>query len=250
MSAGSEIVHRVINPLKTSYPFVDLLQPQGELLALLLLAFEPGLRWHWDKVARMLQGDRLEKQDAGGLAPSEAGPVARYPLDVDRPGLRAVFSKAYDAASLHPSEVVAFADWLSPSSRPTARGLAALFEDGEDVPPARLAQIRAVMRELLLADGSDRLDGPAEQYGEAARRLIAKGNGVEAVVMGHTHLPRQIPMGPGVYINTGTWGWTPAPAAPEAALAEGADAGSPGVAAGAVGRRAEAAAADLRGAAD
>ena len=48
VSAGSEIVHHVINPLKETYRFVDLLQPQGVGIALLLLAFEPALRWHWD----------------------------------------------------------------------------------------------------------------------------------------------------------------------------------------------------------
>ena len=35
VSAGSLIVDRVVNPLKPTYPFIDLLQPAGELLAFL-----------------------------------------------------------------------------------------------------------------------------------------------------------------------------------------------------------------------
>ena len=56
VSAGSEIVTHVINPLKCRYPFVDLLQPQNTLVALLLLAFEPELLWDMPKIARALWG--------------------------------------------------------------------------------------------------------------------------------------------------------------------------------------------------
>jgi UDP-2,3-diacylglucosamine pyrophosphatase LpxH len=42
-SFGSRFVIEHINPLKDRYPFLDLLQPQTELVALLLLAFEPEL---------------------------------------------------------------------------------------------------------------------------------------------------------------------------------------------------------------
>jgi UDP-2,3-diacylglucosamine pyrophosphatase LpxH len=219
-SAGSEIVHRVINPLKQTYPFVDLLQPQGELVALLLLAFEPALRWQWDKIARMLHAAQLEKSNAGGQAPSETRSVAAAPLAVHLPHLRDLFVEAYDALR-SPSEEVALADWLSLLVKPDRDGLAAIYARGERVPPARLAQVRAVMRELLLSDGSDRLDGPAAQYGEAARRMIAEGQGIDVVVMGHTHLPRRIDMGSGVYLNTGTW--VDRFRAPDAVLADGAD---------------------------
>jgi UDP-2,3-diacylglucosamine pyrophosphatase LpxH len=220
VSAGSEIVHHVVNPLKEKYPFVDLLQPQGQMLALLLLAFEPALKWEWDMMTRVLHGARLEQKNAGGLAPGKTQQVAHHPLDVELRHVREAFPEAYDQL-LRPNEQVAASDWLSLLFTPKDDGLAALFARGEPVPAKRLNQIRTVMRELLLGDASDRLDGPAEQYGEAARRLIAEGQGIEAVVMGHTHLPRRIQMGTGVYLNTGTW--VDRFRAPEAALAEGGD---------------------------
>jgi UDP-2,3-diacylglucosamine pyrophosphatase LpxH len=221
VSAGSEIVHRVVNPLKARYPFIDLLQPQGELLALLLLAFEPSLRWDWDKIGRILHGQRLEQKNAGGLVPGETRHVAHHPLDAELPHLREAFREAYDELR-RPVDSVAAADWLSLLFTPKNDGIAAIFERGEHVPSKRLGQIRTVMRELLLGDASDRLDGPSAQYGEAARRLLAEGRGIEAVVMGHTHLPRRIVMGTGVYLNTGTW--VDRFRAPEAALVEGDDA--------------------------
>ena len=51
--------------------------------------------------------------------------------------------------------------------------------------------------------------------------MIAEGQGIEAVIMGHTHLPRRIQKGSGVYLNTGTW--VDRFRVPDEALADGAD---------------------------
>jgi len=63
------------------------------------------------------------------------------------------------------------------------------------------------MRRMLLDDTSDRVDGDTQQYGLAARRIIESSEGaIEVVLMGHTHLPRQVgPAGRPTYINTGSW---------------------------------------------
>lgn len=205
VSAGSRLVHEVVNPIKQRYPFIDLLQPQGELLALLLFALEPSLRWEWEKLAWLLRGRRLEGKNRGGLQPGATREVGYSPLDAEDPGLRAAFGEAYDEL-LRPREEIAAREWASIVFTPKDDGLAAIFARGGQISPKRLLQIRAVLRELLLSDTSDRLDGPAGQYGEAARRLIGAGKGIEAVVMGHTHLPRQRKVGEGgTYLNTGTW---------------------------------------------
>ncbi len=111
-------------------------------------------------------------------------------------------------------------EWAALLFTPQDDGLASLFAREAPVPPERLRQIRTVLRKLLLNDATDRLDGPAEQYGAAAERMLAGGEGIEAVVMGHTHLPRRIPVGTGVYLNTGTW--VDRFRVPEAALADDA----------------------------
>ena len=59
LSAGSQIVYEVVNPLKSRYTFIDLLQPQGEMVAYLLVAFEPKLRTDWNKVKRLLRAAPL-----------------------------------------------------------------------------------------------------------------------------------------------------------------------------------------------
>jgi UDP-2,3-diacylglucosamine pyrophosphatase LpxH len=76
VSAGSLIVENVINHIKPRYPFIDLLQPQGELVALLLVAFEPALAWQADKLARILQGKRLQGENLEGIQPGRTRNVA------------------------------------------------------------------------------------------------------------------------------------------------------------------------------
>ena len=205
VSTGSRLVQEVVNPFKQRYPFIDLLQPQGELLALLLFAFEPSLRWEWEKIAWLLRGKRLEQRNREGLPPGKTSEVGYSPFDTANPGLSAAFGEVYNQL-LHPREEVAAREWGAIAFTPKDDGLAAIFARGGQIGPKRLLQIRTVLRELLMNDTSDRLDGPTGQYGEAARRMIEAGKGIEAVVMGHTHLPRQVKMGErGVYLNTGTW---------------------------------------------
>jgi UDP-2,3-diacylglucosamine pyrophosphatase LpxH len=221
VSAGSLIVERVVNAVKPRYPFVDLLQPQGELVALLLLAFEPQLVWHVDKFAWLLHGKRLQGINPGGLQPGRTHQVAHEPLDTPDPELREAFGPAYDDLR-QPRHAVSLRDWLPVLSEARLDSLSEILRRGEPVPARRLHQVRVVLRKLLLDDRSDRLDGPTEQYGKAAERLIREGDGVEVVLMGHTHLPRQVDFaGGGRYINTGTW--IDRIRVPVAALADGAD---------------------------
>ena len=53
VSAGSQLVCEVVNPLKQKgYTFIDLLQPQGELLLYLLVAMEPALKYDIDLIRK------------------------------------------------------------------------------------------------------------------------------------------------------------------------------------------------------
>lgn len=206
VSAGSLIVEKVINSIKPRYPFIDLLQPQGELVALLLVAFEPALMWSIDKLARILRGRQLQAENREGIQPGKTRHVAStLPNEPDKELMEA-FGTTYQQLRQPPTQV-GFGDVLSIAWSAREDSLATLLERGMPVPPQRLRQIQLVMRRLLLDDRSDRSDGPTEQYGAAAKRLIDDSKGeIETVVMGHTHLARQIgDAGRASYINTGTW---------------------------------------------
>jgi UDP-2,3-diacylglucosamine pyrophosphatase LpxH len=210
VSAGSKIVHAVVNPLKERYPFIDLLQPQGEVVALLLLAFEPGLIWDVRKLANMLSGRRLQGRYAQGQAPGETRHVSATPPalgpDPADPELARVFGATYEALRA-PVEQVSSGDLASVAWAGRGDGLRDLLARSEPIPRPRLEQIQTCLRRLLVGDRSDRVDGPTEQYGAAAERLRAGSGGeVDVVVMGHTHLARHIgPAERATYINTGTW---------------------------------------------
>jgi UDP-2,3-diacylglucosamine pyrophosphatase LpxH len=207
VSAGSVIVERVINALKGRYPFIDLLQPEGEVVALLLFAFEPRLLADLDKIGRMINGKRKHGENPEGNQPGKTRNVAAAVTEQRDPELAKAFGPAYDAVrSSSSSQRVGAVDWLSIYAKPWEDSLSTLLAKSDPLPSDRLQKIRVALRHLLLGDLSDRSDGPTEQYGKAAERLRASGNGVETVLMGHTHLPRHIgPPERATYINTGTW---------------------------------------------
>ncbi|HYO51685.1 hypothetical protein [Archangium sp.] len=207
VSAGSLIVENVINHIKPRYPFIDLLQPQGELVALLLVAFEPALAWQADKLARILQGKRLQGENLEGIQPGRTRNVAHLPINEEfDEELSEAFGKTYQQLRQTPTQV-GLGDVLSIALAAREDSLAAILARGDSVPSKRLLQIQLAMRRLLLDDHSDRPDGPTEQYGAAASRLIEHSKGeIETVVMGHTHLARQLGEAKRAnYINTGTW---------------------------------------------
>jgi hypothetical protein len=92
-------------------------------------------------------------------------------------------------------------DWAALAVTPQRNGVKALIERGERIPAGQLQRIRTIMRPLLNLDDSD-----TAQYGRAAARLNACG--FQTVIMGHTHLPREVRDAASrraSYINCGTW---------------------------------------------
>jgi UDP-2,3-diacylglucosamine pyrophosphatase LpxH len=229
-SAGSEIVFKVINPLKERYPFIDLLQPQGEVIAFLLLAFEPSLKWDWGKLARMIHGKVRQDRNRRGRQPGRTRNVAASDALAEDPGLRAEFGEHYESFRT-PRGEVGTVDWIRAFLRPGSAGLREIIDSGgpSAIPLDQLLRIRAALRSMLKGDhsqdaGSDAV-GPC---GAAALRLLGQTvhhQPVQVVVMGHTHQPREvIPEGgsQATYINTGTW--VDVIRVPDQVLADGDDA--------------------------
>ena len=219
VSAGSEIVEKVVNPLKPYYPFIDLLQPQNELMVLLLLAFEPQLALDVPKLAALLHGGRRQLDNLSGRQPGRTREVASSLASASDPELAALFGEVYQ--QLHqPGGEVGAREWLQIFQQVRQGSLTDLLQRGEPVPVKRLQQMRVLMRRLV-SEEVFRRDGPTGVYGQAAQRML--GHDVEVVVMGHTHLARHIgPAERATYINTGTW--ADCIRVPEQVLAEGPEA--------------------------
>lgn len=221
VSTGSQLVTRVVSPLKKIYPFVDLLKPEGELLAYLIFALEPSLVGSYLGDFKLLfQAQRLASENPDGRLPGATQNVAGELASLDNE-VRDAFPELFDAIHT-PAENVGFGDLFSGFFTSVFHdSISEMVKAGRPIPADRLAKIRVSLRRLLDGDRSFDLSAPDGQYGAAAARLLTIP-GVETVVMGHTHLARSYgPPGRATYINTGTW--ADLVTVPPAALADGAD---------------------------
>jgi UDP-2,3-diacylglucosamine pyrophosphatase LpxH len=210
ISAGSQIVEKVVSKIHDEYPFIDLIQPSGELTALLILAFEPALSWHIDKLAVLLKGWRRRTDNLNGHQPCYSRNIAYRNLEQEDLELENAFGELYKGLrnpSTHISFYDAARDWSKVLLTPQKNSLSSIIERNEAIPIDRLEQIRVAMSRILLDDQSQQLNGPPAQYGSAAEELVNSGKGnIQTVVMGHTHQARQFGESQRArYINTGTW---------------------------------------------
>lgn len=209
VSAGSQLVEQVVNPLKRRYPFIDIFQPQGELLGYLLLAMEPALKYDFKKIRYLIVGAIRR-----ALAPEEGPPRAERAV-ANRTSEDTFVGKPLDTQSLDAllgveplslsEQEVSARDWFREFLRKPGDNLEKLLKSKQRIPSDRLSQLQKTIAAMVDNDDSLNPAGETEQYGRNAKRLC-KGTGVEVVVMGHTHKPRQVG-GPkkASYINTGTW---------------------------------------------
>lgn len=204
-SAGSDIVTHVVNPLKRDYPFIDLIQPQGEVLALLLLVLEPALAFNFGRIARTLRGAHLQAANPAGIAPRkahQASAVPVLPLDLE---LSELFGEHYRQMRTGASEPAGAGDLTAVLDQARQGGLRGHLAAGLPVPQNRLNKLRTLLRKLAPPEDAFSWSADTGPYGEAARRIRA-ATGADTVLMGHTHLARrQGSTERAEYINTGTW---------------------------------------------
>ena len=222
VSTGSQLVTRVVNPLKKAYPFVDLLKPEGELLAYLVFALEPGLvKQYLDDFTLLFSAQRKASENVDGSASGATENIAGEAAQIDEE-IRSMFPELFGAIHT-PAENIGLRDLLSGFFDSVfSDSISELVRKNKAIPADRVAKVRVSLRRLLAGDRSFDRSGPDGQYGLAAARLV-KEQGVETVVMGHTHLARHVgPASKATYINTGTW--ADLVTVPAAVLADGADA--------------------------
>ncbi|QKS28189.1 MAG: metallophosphoesterase [Candidatus Accumulibacter similis] len=212
--AGSRLVAKVINPIKSLYSFIDLLKPESEPLIALLLALEPSTRLQIRELFKILPSAFFHGQRVSGF-PRRAGdiasimtadPVRRYAdgrLDSEDLSLHEVMVRTvgHDAArelldsGPRPGDIGSRSD--------AAFGLARLMvmDDRSSVE----ARLRLVRKTLGVLDWRERFASgvEADRYTSAARVLARN---YRYVIFGHTHDAKRVSLGNGAeYLNSGTW---------------------------------------------
>jgi UDP-2,3-diacylglucosamine pyrophosphatase LpxH len=229
---GSNIVASIMNPVKTSYPFIDLLKPETGAALPILLALEPGTRSLLGHLALMVKkaqkhklsgaampgfgGDIHAEGDEGGPFGQDIGSfdddMGTDVSDGDDAGdaLASVVAEAMgDSADefldefRQPAAVgedISTADFFDRSM-----GLASLlFARNDSDVERRLPSLLKALRAVQDDKSFDRSVETKREYLDAAQEL-ARG-GFRCVVFGHTHLAKRMVLDDdALYINTGTW---------------------------------------------
>lgn len=225
--AGSQLVARVMNPVKVAYGFIDLLKPESEPLFALLLALEPSYRDLLEELAGSLA------RAAQTLVPRPGVPWTMRNVNSDGAGDAGILSDV--SAQPLPSALDALVAGVLAEDPAATSGLRTIGITGEGLPTevsggtwrarwslfrlltgdddgdvgARIPHVQATLR--VLDDDRSFVRGYEEaRYVDAAKWLAQPGNGqkgYQAVVFGHTHHAKALTI-PGTqarYFNTGTW---------------------------------------------
>ena len=211
-NAGAQLVVEVLNPIKASYPFVDLLKPETQAVIPVLSALNPALMPRLREIAtiasrgaadalRMRTG-LLSAGDSADTRDSEM-PDAASPL----PGGAGSASPQASAQILMQQAERAFADRTTPISlvRSSQADQLGFWTAAWD--RLRGQPTHEVLREALECLDQDRSfdTGAAD---DTFRQFDARiGPEIDLLLTGHTHLARSLARtrGNGHYFNSGTW---------------------------------------------
>lgn len=217
-AAGSELVVNVLNYVRDRYPFVPLLQPEGMLTAMLLLVLEPSLDADWRKVATLLAAQQATSREAPSAPRNVSAEAPHVDADLDR-----AFPGYYRSLLLQSGyRDVSLGDWVRLFAAARPESVSEALRQGQPVPRESLKRLQLVLRKLQPDPSVFTLAGEPGALGSAAKDIVGR-DGIQLVVMGHTHQARVVgadPVPP--YINTGTW--TDMVVVPADALEEGKEA--------------------------
>lgn len=215
ISAGSEMVGSVINPVKAKYKFVDLLKPEADAVVPMLLAVAPESRSYLSAIAKRRQHAKRHRL-LGATLPANQD-IATVG-DVEDP-LRSVIAGPLQG------EVDRFFAGLGGTTPPTTMDLdldgdiaswrergrqaigltrLALSRGSEERFEGRLLALLMALRVLRTDQTFNRRTETLTEYDRASRDLAQ--HGIKYVIFGHTHLARDVDLGGGRrYFNSGTW---------------------------------------------
>jgi UDP-2,3-diacylglucosamine pyrophosphatase LpxH len=210
--AGSKLVAEVMNDIKATYSFIDLLKPEAEAAFPMILALEPGRRHQLIKIASVLRQGAVRRSEQLRQYSSNISTRIDEAVDSEvkaptRPALEEILIRTVGRADFPTAAVNSKADEAAQeiSVFDKARGLAhLLFADHTETWEHRLHDLLDALRAFQNPNSFDRSVETATAYIEEARYLAYGPIG--HVVFGHTHLAKQVPLpGGGFYLNSGTW---------------------------------------------
>jgi UDP-2,3-diacylglucosamine pyrophosphatase LpxH len=215
ISAGSEMVGSVINPVKAKYKFVDLLKPEVDAVVPMLLAVAPESRSYLSAIAKRrqhasrhrLRGATLPANQDIAAAGDVADPlrsVIAGPLqgEVDRFLAGLGWTTPGTTTDLDLDEDIA--SWRERGRQAIGLTRLALSRASEEGFDGRLSALLMALRVLRTDQTFNRGTETLAEYDRASRDLAQ--HGMKYVVFGHTHLARDVDLGSGCrYFNSGTW---------------------------------------------
>lgn len=201
-SHGTRLVVDVMNPIKKTHRFVDLLKPEGLALAAILVAVDRDNLFHVGRFARLWAGRTLKKLATRGLL-SEVDLDDEDGSTSEEDASRILVDRAFRAA---PRDESTGALLLRTERRFRARRSSLEYTlSGEDDMLARpgIPTLRAAVDRLLRDDRAFDVHGRDDTFTAADAAV----SGADFLVVGHTHLRRAMerPDGRGAYFNSGTW---------------------------------------------
>jgi UDP-2,3-diacylglucosamine pyrophosphatase LpxH len=197
--AGSELVTRVMNRIKQTYSFVDLLKPEEASVLPLLAVLHPPALSELRAIAQLRWRQARTRFDASGRPRDSANIAgdAGASVNEDHALLDMAAALAEDGAPAN----IAFAGSTA------VREFAELWRLSQAA--ARDVQLRRLYQALKVrADHAWKaFDVTVEDERYLAPARHAARRGMRVVVMGHTHLVKRVPLDSdgAVYLNAGAW---------------------------------------------
>jgi UDP-2,3-diacylglucosamine pyrophosphatase LpxH len=187
---GSELVARVMNPVKKKFTFVDLLKPETGGVMPILAVLDPGL---WREVGTVMRQKatawyRGQFTDVGvpGRADYVAASLSEKASTKQGQALPEYLLAGLDAADAAATEALPRGGQVGLAKDIALAGLLKAFRSWRD----KADLVFSVEHE------DDVYLKPAREHAQRFR----------VVVFGHTHLAKRIDLGGGaLYLNTGTW---------------------------------------------
>lgn len=200
---GSELVAQVMNRIKLTYGFVDLLKPETGVVLPILAVLDPGVwtsvRGAVEQMARAAWRRRL--YDAEG---QPTGEMIRAPEATARAPAGAEMVGATPPADGAMADADAFrlADTLAREAPGASRELVGVGEAVKKLETRLL--LKAFRKTPAKMLQPFQVTAEEELYAKAATRLV-RDRRFQVVVFGHTHHVKRIAIDQGTYLNTGTW---------------------------------------------
>ena len=227
-NAGSRLVVEVMNQVKKSYPFVDLLKPETSAVVPILTALNPQLLRRVTDLASIASrtaadAARMATGFLSAEAPGSAGPGG---AGADSSGSGSLTSPALQAAADAASWATRPGAMPAESAQALMDQAEQLFRDGVEpislvrgsqsdqlsVWSAALDLLRGKPRQTVLrqalefldADRSFETDTPDTTFKQFDAKV---SSGINLLLTGHTHLAKSLSrrQGSGHYFNSGTW---------------------------------------------